>query len=147
MRTRKGFTLIELLIVIAVLGALTAMMTLSSAGAVDAAKAARIIDGLNTVKTAVQMYVAEYANGSPIVGDKNKGFISVSADYFDASTFDNVKTFEVVSVDSAWYVHYKLDAATGGVNNKLNGHTNDGLLKEKGTTAYDGGQDVYMRAH
>lgn len=121
---RRGFTLIELLIVIAVLGALTAMMTLSSGGAVGSANAAKITHGLQTLRTAVQMYVAEYSAGSPTV-DK---FNDLSGDYIDKSTFDTIKTqFIVVASGDSWYAGYKGDM-TSETKNKLADHASDNKL-------------------
>ena len=58
-RTRKGFTLVELLIVVAILGSLSAAMSLSSGRATASAKASTIISNVEACKTAAALYVAD----------------------------------------------------------------------------------------
>ena len=55
-KMRKGFTLVELLIVIAVLGALAAGMSLSAKDATPKAEAARVLSDFKILKTAVTLY-------------------------------------------------------------------------------------------
>ena len=55
-RTRKGFTLVELLIVIAVLGALSAAMTMASKTATAKAKAASIVNNLKICTSGAEIY-------------------------------------------------------------------------------------------
>ena len=56
---RKGFTLVELLIVVAILGSLSAAMSLSSGRATASAKASTIISNVEACKTAAALYVAD----------------------------------------------------------------------------------------
>lgn len=58
-RTRKGFTLVELLIVVAILGSLSAAMSLSSGRATASAKASTIISNVEACKTAAALYLAD----------------------------------------------------------------------------------------
>ncbi len=55
-KMRKGFTLIELLVVIAIMGILGGMAMIGGQEATNAAKAARIIDGLEKGSAAMMSY-------------------------------------------------------------------------------------------
>ena len=55
-KSRKGFTLIELLIVIAIVGALAASMTMTGSRATGAAKAATIVSSIGVCRTAANVY-------------------------------------------------------------------------------------------
>ena len=154
-RTRKGFTLIELLIVIAILGALTAMMQLSSTGATASAKAASIVNGLQTLRTAASIYIAENSAGSPTA----TGFSTNSADYIDGITFDTIKTQFVIESDDSdgpgavtdkWFAKYTLSGSynTTEVIKKLKDRAvTDLLFSDKGTTSYTSGTEVYLQLH
>ena len=61
-KLRKGFTLVELLIVIAILGALSAGMSVSSSKATAAAKATTINNNINAIKTAAALYQLQEGN-------------------------------------------------------------------------------------
>lgn len=129
---RKGFTLVELLIVIAVLGALTAMMTLSSSGAASSAKAASIINGLHTMRTAVTMYIAENSAGNPTASD----FTSKRSSYIDEA-IDDAK-FVVIAgtgTDKNWYAGYEVGTSDTNTIAKLVEKVDaEGLLGSTGTT-------------
>lgn len=81
---RKGFTLVELLIVIAILGTLSAAMTVSSGSANAAAKASTIYTNINTIKTAAILYQLQEGNQ----------FKETNV------TKDNLKTAELLDLDS-----------------------------------------------
>ena len=58
-RTRKGFTLVELLIVIAIMGTLSAAMSVSVMGSTAKAKAAAIAANVDACVNAAAMYCAD----------------------------------------------------------------------------------------
>ena len=151
---RKGFTLIELLIVIAVLGALTAMMQLSGTNAAASAKAAAIVNSLQTVRTAVNMYIAENAGGTYAVDDFEL------SEYMDTSVIGDTSkyTFSAGTGDEAehWFVAYEIPTANAtAIKAKLAERaTADKLLAaatetagEGGFAEYADGTSVYMRVH
>ena len=102
---RKGFTLVELLIVIAIIGVLAAMMTLSSSDATIAAKAASVANGYKVVGSAYAVYAA-------VSGDSATAshFQTVaSKDYLGA----HVRNFYKYKVESDEnYVYVSFDVAT-----------------------------------
>ena len=55
-RTRKGFTLVELLIVIAIMGVLAAMVSISAGSSTASARAATIYNNIRSIKMAGMMY-------------------------------------------------------------------------------------------
>ncbi len=89
-RTRKGFTLVELLIVITILGALSAAMSVASAKATVAAKASAINTNITNIKTAAALYQMEKGNAfkeSLITAEELK-----TADLIDLDEFNKVNT-------------------------------------------------------
>ena len=78
---RKGFTLVELLIVIAVLGALAASMSLSAKDATPKAQAARVISDFKILKTAVMLYNFDSRDEGPAIADAITYFNKHSDDY------------------------------------------------------------------
>ena len=102
-RTRKGFTLVELLIVIAIIGVLATMMTLTSGDSTARARAAQITGNYKVIGSAVALYIVDTAaSGEPAT---QTGFNAVSTDYITAKVTD----YEVTSSDGKWYVEYKGD--------------------------------------
>ena len=65
-KMRKGFTLVELLIVIAVLGALSAAMTMASSTATAKAKAASIVNNLKICTSGAEVYQFKHADDSDL---------------------------------------------------------------------------------
>ena len=59
-KSRKGFTLVELLIVIAILGTLSAMMSVNVAGSTAKAKAAAIVSNVASCRSAAMMYAVNH---------------------------------------------------------------------------------------
>ena len=62
-RTRKGFTLVELLIVVAIVGVLASMMTISAGSSTATAKAAAIYNNIRSIKMAGMMYQVQQGDG------------------------------------------------------------------------------------
>ena len=56
---KKGFTLVELLIVVAIMGVLAAMMSLSAGSSTATAKAAAINNNIHNIKMAAMMYMIQ----------------------------------------------------------------------------------------
>jgi len=120
-KSRKGFTLIEVLIVIAIIGILTAGMTLVAGGSRDAAEATRIIADLRTIKTAALMWVADDPEGvdsSKWTGDENNSLDK----YLDrpVTSYENYK-FETIMLNDreVWLLGYDLSGVRGGVVKRL----------------------------
>ena len=61
-KARKGFTLVELLIVIAILGTLTATLSISAGDATARAKAAAIVNNIEACKNGAALYYAAAFN-------------------------------------------------------------------------------------
>ena len=153
-RTHKGFTLVELLIVIAVIGALAIMMTMSSSEAVDVAGANAIIGNLQTLKTAAyQMYINEPGVGFVDIkfGEdtdiENGGtsatkqkVLTVLKKYVgkdaNTATFGTDSGYGLVGDKTAWFVVYKLAATdTSGVKSRLTANAKKAeLLGASGVT-------------
>ena len=105
-KAKKGFTLVELLIVIAVLGALAASMSLSAKDATPKAQAARILNDFKILKTAVMLYNFDSRDTTPTV----TYFNNHSGDYLAGK----LKQFTVAndeSVTTQWKATY-----TGGLS-------------------------------
>lgn len=134
-KSRKGFTLIEVLIVIAIIGILTAGMTLAAGGSRDAAEATRIIADLRTIKTAALMWVASEAvtddDWLELVGDDQNTLNSLNK-YLDRPLISRENNFEfgfaaykeeegkdVIRGGEAWLLGYNLSDVRDGVKKKL----------------------------
>ena len=70
-KKRSGFTLVELLIVIIILAALAATMTMNSGNAVVNAKAETIVQNLSTLCNAAMIYYQDHPNDASVEGFKN----------------------------------------------------------------------------
>ena len=105
-KMRKGFTLVELLIVIAVLGALSAAMTMASSTATAKAKAASIANNLKVCTSGAQVYNFEHANDSSLkdvtttamLGESVPNFTDFTIATADATTDKDTIVYEAVDV-------------------------------------------------
>ena len=96
---RKGFTLVELLIVIAILGVLAAVMTISSGSSVAKAKATTIANNLAACKTAAQLYYLENCDSDDIDERTADDFISDKVLNWDDFSTGLIK-YEALSTDN-----------------------------------------------
>ena len=96
--TRKGFTLVELLIVVGILGALSATMSLAAKDSTPKAQAVRLANDFKLLRTAVVMYNIDSSDKGPTVAY----FTEHSPDYLAGK----LKNFTVSSEDTdpQWYV-------------------------------------------
>ena len=116
---RKGFTLVELLIVIAIIGALTAMMTLSAGTSAAKAQAASIISGFKMVRTAVIQYELASADQGPTVGHFND---VASKDYVGPESLGLLGKYVVTADDvtsNDWTATYSYGSNNTAVQTQL----------------------------
>ena len=90
-KMRKGFTLVELLIVIGIIGILGAMGMISGQGAVSAAKATTIIEGLQNASGAMMLYYEGNMNTIDLKGVE-EGTIEVEEDDGNGGTTTTTQT-------------------------------------------------------
>ena len=95
-RTRKGFTLVELLIVIAIVGVLATMMSLTAGSSTAKAKATQIVSDFKVITSGLSIYIAENTG----VTDPT-AFNTSSPDYIGGK----MGGYEVTKVENdGWYV-------------------------------------------
>ena len=99
-RTRKGFTLVELLIVIAIMGVLAAMMSLSVGSSTATAKAASINNSIHNIKVAALMYQIQG-------GDTFK-----ESDASEANIATTGKLIDMTKYNKGITIKYKIVAGT-----------------------------------
>ena len=104
-RTHKGFTLVELLIVIAIIGVLATMMTLTVKDQTPKAQAARIISDFKMLRTAAALYNYDSSD----VGGTVKYFNEkASPDYLGGK----LKNYTIDSSDGYWKAKYTVQLST-----------------------------------
>ena len=100
---RRGFTLVELLIVIAILGALSAAMTMSASTATAKAKATSIANNLKICTSGAQVYRFEH--------DDDLGTVDVNTTTMLEEAVPNFSDFaEVGDDDSDTILYAAIDA-------------------------------------
>ncbi len=130
-RTRKGFTLIELLIVIAIIGILASMATLSSSSATAQAKATSILAGFKTVRGAVNMYVLASGDEATVAWFNS----NASKEYVEPETVKLMYRFAVTSKDdSHWYATYKFGLNEQAIVDKFMPYSKDARMTGKAGT-------------
>ena len=130
-RTRKGFTLVELLIVIAVIGALAAMMTLASGDAAAKARAASVISGFKMVRTAVVMYEMDSADQGASLDHFNK---IVSSSYVGPESLTLLQKYSIAEADGTWTASYTYGSGNTTLGTKIDDMGGDlGITAENGT--------------
>ena len=103
---RKGFTLVELLIVIAVLGSLSAAMTMSSTTATAKAKAASIVNNLKICTSGATIYNFEHVD--------DKGLKDITTTAMLAEAVPSFTKFTAVdNNDTDTVLYAAVDTTTG----------------------------------
>ena len=139
-RTRKGFTLVELLIVIAILGVLATMMSLTAGDSTAKAKAAQIVADFKVISSAVSIYMMDSNDTIPQVKYFNE---TASPDYLGGK----LKGYTVTSTDNSvkgWYVATAQDALTDSIVTAIQNASADLNMIGIGTGGKGG---VKMRIH
>ena len=109
-RMKKGFTLVELLIVIAILGTLTAVMTVSTGTATARAKAASIVANVEACKTAAAVYYADNYDAASIASVTPKtSFLSENSTYVPNFKDFSSSTIKFTAGETAKRENWTLD--------------------------------------
>ena len=164
-KMRKGFTLIELLVVIAIMGILGGMAMIGGQEATNAAKAARIVDGLEKGASAMMSYYIDVHESIDKVASTaqpiDAATIATGASYYlkADSQLENTATEGkyCVAVDETekgagmpWFIGYKFagsdgDKVKGIIANKAAGLKLYSTAVSKDNTIYTTGDTVYMK--
>ena len=110
---RKGFTLVELLIIVAIIGALAAVMMVSSGSSIAKTKATAIANNLRICTTAAQLYYLESGDSDTDVDSiTGKQVLSATVPNFaDFSTGNVTYVSDDTAGHTAWNVTVELSGA------------------------------------
>ena len=137
-RTRKGFTLVELLIVVAIIGALATMMTLSAGTSAAKAQAASIVSGFKMVRTAVVQYEVASADEGPTLAHFNG---VASKDYVGPESIALLRAYKITeSSNDNWIATYSY-----GTNNTTVGTQLTNIGSKLGISASSGDATMKVR--
>ena len=148
---RKGFTLAELIIVIGIIGMLSSMMMVSGTEAQRVAKATKIIEGFNSLSSAMMLlYNEDPISADKIVAGGEKKIVVGTQKYIkneDALISGNTAkpgTYSVEIKADTWWLKYTLTSETGALNDLLAKKAKEFGLKKaanatpSAATTYDG---------
>lgn len=118
---KKGFTLIELLVVIAIVAilAVVVILTLNPAEILKQARDSNRISDLNTVKSAISVYLADVA--SPSIGSAGWCYLTATTTGMNnfvncgfAGTYTNSTSSNSVAVDGSGWIPVNFDQISSG---------------------------------
>ncbi|MBQ7256091.1 MAG: DUF1559 domain-containing protein [Abditibacteriota bacterium] len=102
----KGFTLIELLVVIAIIAILAAILFPVFAQAREKARQANCLSNTKQFGTALQLYVDDYDETYPIIGDQAQRIVGVNTMADNNGAYKGYPGNQYITVSSFWWADY-----------------------------------------